>query len=230
MGIPVKICGIRRAVDLECALDNGAAFIGFNFYPPSPRSLSFSEWKELARTMDPAVPSVAVTVDADDRRLDGILAAGSVDYIQLHGGETPERAREVRRRTGKRIIKALAVSDAGDVARHEAWLESADMILFDARPPKTPGAIPGGNGLSFDWRLLAGRNIGLPWLLAGGLDADNIERAAALTGAPMLDASSRIESAPGIKDHDRMKRLLTRARSLVRGETRQLGEAPHDSH
>ncbi|MEZ5826755.1 MAG: phosphoribosylanthranilate isomerase, partial [Geminicoccaceae bacterium] len=196
MSVAVKICGVTRADDLESAIENGAAFIGFNFYPPSPRCLSMEAWKGLAGKTRGRVPAVAVTVDPDDRLIDEILEAGPLDYIQLHGSETPERAQELRARTGVRIIKAIAVSNDGDVARHDAYMSSADMILFDAKAPKTPGAIPGGNGLSFDWRLLAGQRIALPWLLAGGIDADNVEAAVKLTGASIVDASSRIESAP----------------------------------
>ena len=154
-------------------------------------------------------------VDPDDAWLDAVLAEAPLDLLQLHGKETPERVAAVRAWTGRRVIKALSVADADDVAASAAYLGVADMLLFDAQPPKVPGAIPGGNGLAFDWRLLAGQRIASPWLLAGGLDEANLEDAVRLTGARAVDVSSRLETAPGIKDPARIARLLDRARDIA---------------
>ncbi|MCB9945116.1 MAG: phosphoribosylanthranilate isomerase [Geminicoccaceae bacterium] len=229
MAIDVKICGITNTNDLVAAVASGAAYLGFVFYPPSPRNVDISRWKQLASGSPSTVPHVGVMVDPEDRWIDEILETAPLDYIQLHGRETPGRTSAIRERSGVRIIKAIPVRNADDVDRHRDYLDCADMILFDAKPPATAGAIPGGNGISFDWRLLAGHPIGLPWILAGGLDADNVAEAVRLTGASTIDASSRIESEPGLKNHTEMKRLLTRASTLVRGETRETEVVPHDS-
>ena len=215
MRVDVKICGLTRLVDRDAAIKGGARWLGFVFYPPSPRSLSPEAAGALVKDRPGTAEAVGVFVDPDDAWLDAVLAEAPLDLIQLHGKEAPERVAEVRARTGRRVIKALAVADDGDVARHAAYLGVADMLLFDAKPPKVPGAIPGGNGLAFDWRLLAGQRIALPWLLAGGLDEANLEDAVRLTGAPAVDVSSRLETAPGIKDPARIARLLDRAHDMA---------------
>lgn len=214
-GIDVKICGLTRQEDRDLAIKGGARYLGFILYPPSPRALTPEAVGALARGRPCDAEAVGVFVDPDDAWLDAVLAEAPLDWLQLHGKETPKRVAEVKARTGRRVIKALAVREAEDVARHAAYLESADMLLFDARPPSRPDAIPGGNGLAFDWRLLDGQEIALPWLLAGGIDADNLETALRLTGARAVDVSSSIETAPGIKDHGRLSHLLDRARALA---------------
>jgi len=214
MALAVKICGLTTEVDRDLATALGARYLGFVFYPPSPRSLAPEAARPLVESAAGSVATVGVFVDPDDAWLDAVLTEAPLDFLQLHGAETPERVAEVKARTGRRVIKALAVADAADVSRHRAFLDVADMLLFDAKPPKVPDAIPGGNGLAFDWRLLAGKKIALPWLLAGGLDETNLEEAIRLTGAPGVDVSSRIEIAPGVKDPERLRRLLERAREL----------------
>ena len=215
MQIDVKICGLTRIADRDLAIVGGARWLGFVFYPPSPRALTPAAAAALVRERPGQAEAVGVFVDPDDAWLDAVLAEAPLDLIQLHGAETPERVAAVKARTGCGVIKALSVSSSADVARHRAYADCADLILFDAKPPPEPDAIPGGNGLAFDWRLLAGRTIARPWLLAGGLDDANLERAVGLTGAPAVDVSSRLETAPGIKDAARLEQLLTRARDLA---------------
>ena len=215
MRVDVKICGVTRMVDRDAAIEGGARWLGFVFYPPSPRALSPEAAAALVQGRPGTAEAVGVFVDPDDAWLDAVLARVPLDVIQLHGQETPERVAAVKVLTGRRVMKALSVADDGDVARHAAYRETADLLLFDAKPPKVPGAIPGGNGLAFDWRLLAGRTIDLPWLLAGGLDEANLQDAVELTGARAVDVSSRLETAPGIKDPERVARLLQRARDTA---------------
>lgn len=215
MRIDVKICGLTRTVDRDLAIAGGARWLGFVFYPPSPRALSLAATSSLVRGRPGHAEAVGVFVDPDDVWLDAVLAEAPLDLIQLHGHETPERVAAVKARTRCGVIKALSVATAADANRHQDYADVADLILFDAKPPHEPGAIPGGNGLAFDWRLLTGQTIALPWLLAGGLDHSNLEKAVRLTGAPAVDASSRLETAPGIKDPVRLEQLLTRARDLA---------------
>lgn len=213
-GLAVKICGLTRAADRDAAIRSGARWLGFVFFPPSPRSLTPAAAGALVADRPGTAEAVGIFVDPDDAWLDAVLASAPLDILQLHGRETPERVAAIRARTGRRVMKALAVADAADLDRHRAFLEVADLLLFDARPPRAPGAIPGGNGLAFDWRLLAGQRIALPWLLAGGLDATNLQEAAARTGTRAVDVSSGVETAPGIKDPAAIARLLAVARGL----------------
>ncbi|MEZ5904245.1 MAG: phosphoribosylanthranilate isomerase [Geminicoccaceae bacterium] len=213
-GLAVKICGLTRAADRDAAIRAGASWLGFIFYPPSPRSLTPVAAGALVADRPGAAEAVGVFVDPDDAWLDAVLASAPLDILQLHGKETPERVAAIRARTGRRVMKALSVADAADLDRHRAYVDVADLLLFDAKPPRTPGAIPGGNGLAFDWRLLAGRTIALPWLLAGGLDETNLSLAVARTGATAVDVSSGVETAPGIKDPAAIARLLAVARDL----------------
>ncbi len=215
MRLDVKICGLTRLADRDAAIAGGARWLGFVFYPRSPRALTPTAAGTLVRGRPGTAEAVGVFVDPDDAWLDTVLARVPLDLLQLHGSESPARVAEVKARTGRRVIKALAIAEAADVAGHEAYCAVADMLLFDARPPREPGAIPGGNGLAFDWRLLAGRRIALPWLLAGGLDETNLSEAAWLTGAQAVDVSSRIETAPGVKDPPRLARLLAQARDIA---------------
>jgi phosphoribosylanthranilate isomerase len=215
MVLDVKICGLTRASDRDLAIEGGARWLGFVFYPPSPRSLSPAAAAPLVHDKPGRVEAVGVFVDPEDAWLDAVLAEVPLEVLQLHGNESPERVREVKTRTGRRIIKALSVAEPTDVEAHHAYLNVADWLLFDARPPARADAIPGGNGLPFDWRLLAGQAISLPWLLAGGLDEANLEVAVGLTGATAVDVSSRLETAPGIKDPIRLTNLLNRAREIA---------------
>ena len=177
----------------------GAAYAGFVFFPKSPRHLTTDQAKLLAFATPPGLAKVALTVDADDAALDEIVEAVPLDLLQLHGHETPERVAQLRARYGLPVMKAIGVADEGDLAALTEYSLVADQILIDAKPSK--GAdLPGGNGLSFDWRLLVGRKWLKPWMLAGGLTPLNVAEAIRLTGARQVDVSSGVEAAPGIKD------------------------------
>lgn len=195
----VKICGIRDAVTLDAAVAAGATYVGLVFFPKSPRNVSIAEAKALAQATPPGVAKTALVVDADDALLDAITAEVPLDMLQLHGHENPARVAEIRARYGLPVMKAVGVADADDLPALQAYAQVADQLLVDAKPPKD-ATLPGGNGLSFDWRLIAGRRWPVPWMLAGGLTPDNVAEAIALTGAAQVDVSSGVESAPGQKD------------------------------
>ena len=203
----MKICGLSTADTLSAAVESGAAYVGFVFFPPSPRSLELSVARALALDVPPGVAKVALTVDADDAFIDSLTEAVPLDMLQLHGSETPQRAREIRDRTRLPVMKAIGISDADDVARIDLYEKAVDQVLVDARPPKD-GKLPGGNGLFFDWTLIADRRWTVPWMLAGGLTHENVAEAVALTGARQVDVSSGVESAPGVKDTDLVRRFL----------------------
>lgn len=195
----VKICGLREAAHVEAAVRAGAAYVGFVFFPKSPRNLTHAEAAALASVVPPGVAKVALTVDADDAVLDALLAAVPLDMLQLHGHESPDRVAEVRARFGLPVMKAVGVAAEADLPALDDYGRVADQLLVDAKP--APGAaLPGGNGLSFDWRLIAGRRWTRPWMLAGGLTAENVAEAVRLTGARQVDVSSGVESVPGVKD------------------------------
>ena len=195
-----KFCGLTTPGDVDAAVRAGASHVGLVFFPRSPRHLSLARAAELAARVPPGVARVALTVDADDAALDAILEAVPVDLLQMHGAEPPERTAALRARVP--VMKALGVRGAADLDAVEAYAGSVDMLLVDAKPP--PGALPGGNGLAFDWTLLAGRSWPVPWMLAGGLHAGNVAEAVRATGAPFVDVSSGVEAAPGIKDPARI--------------------------
>lgn len=194
-----KICGLSTPDPVAAALAGGAAWLGFVFFPASPRAVDAVQARQLAEPARGRAEIVAVTVDADDRLLTEIALVLRPDWVQLHGAETPARAAEVRRLTGAKVIRALPVSTAEDVAAAAAWSGAADALMFDARPP-ADAALPGGVGARFDWGLLQGRAPEGLWFLAGGLDPGNVAEAVRRTGAPAVDVSSGVESAPGVKD------------------------------
>lgn len=197
--IQVKICGLRTSADVAAAADAQARYVGFVFFEKSPRNLSFDAAAALAHLVPVGICKVALTVDATDDFLDELTATVPLDMLQLHGHESPERVRDVKARYGLPVMKAVGVADEGDLAVLDRYLPVADQILVDAKPPK--GAdLPGGNGLSFDWRLIAGRRWPVPWMLAGGLDAGNVAQAVRMTGVRQVDVSSGVEAAPGCKD------------------------------
>ena len=209
-GIRVKICGLRDAAAVDAAVAAGAAYLGFVFFPKSPRNVDVDTAAALAATVPPGVAKVALTVDADDAALDALTAAVPLDMLQLHGSESPERVAEVRARYGLPVMKAVGVATAEDLPRLDTYARVADQILVDAKPP--PGAdLPGGNGLAFDWRLIAGRRWPVPWMLAGGLTPDNVAEAIRATGARQVDVSSGVESAPGVKDPELIRAFVTAA-------------------
>jgi phosphoribosylanthranilate isomerase len=199
MAVRVKICGLTTPETVAAAAAAGAAYIGLNFFPPSPRYVSVNQARALALAAPDGLAKVGLVVDADDATLDAILAEVPLDMLQLHGAETPARVAQVRARYGLPVMKVLGVSVAADLAAVGDFAGVADQLLIDAKAPR--GAVlPGGNGLSFDWSLIAGRRWPLPWMLAGGLTAVNLPQAVALTGAQQVDVSSGVETAPGVKD------------------------------
>lgn len=209
----VKICGLTEPEAVDLAVELGASFLGFVVYPPSPRFVAPERLAELLERVPRTVRSVGVTVDPTDAFLDHLLGYAPLDVLQLHGNESPERVRAVALRTGCRVMKAIRVGEAADLAGVERFFDAADLLLFDARPP--PGAAwPGGHGLPFDWRLLEGFSAPLPWALAGGLDAGNLAAAVELLRPPIVDASSGLERAPGIKDPSKVRAFMAEARRL----------------
>lgn len=199
MTVRVKICGLRTPEAVDAAVSAGAAYVGFVFFAKSPRNVSVAEARALALRVPPGVAKVALTVDADDATLDAITGAVPLDMLQLHGCETPERVAEVRARYGLPVMKAVGVATEADVEAVGRYAQVADQILIDAKP--MPDAdLPGGNGVAFDWKLIAGKDWAKPWMLAGGLTAQNLAEAIRLTGARQVDVSSGVESAPGVKD------------------------------
>ncbi len=199
MTIRVKICGLTRPEHVAAAVAAGAGYVGLVFFARSPRHLDIPTARLLALAVPPGVAKVALTVDASDAELDVIVAEVPLDMLQLHGRESPDRVRAVRARYGLPVMKAVGVAGTGDLAALDVYAEVADQLLVDAKP--APGAVlPGGNGLAFDWRLIAGRRWTRPWMLAGGLTPANVAEAVRLTGALQVDVSSGVETAPGVKD------------------------------
>lgn len=195
----IKICGISTPDTLDAVMQARADFVGLNFYPPSPRHVSPTQARQLAERSTGRIARVGVFVDPGDALLADAVAAGQLDAIQLHGQESPQRAAQVRSRFRLPVWKVLSVATAADIARAADYDQAADFILFDARPPRD-AALPGGMGLRFDWSLLQGYRGALPWGLAGGLTPANVAQAVSQTKAPLVDTSSGVESAPGVKD------------------------------
>lgn len=208
--VHVKICGVITADAVRDAAKAGARYLGFNFYPPSPRYLSPDKARALMLGVPEGVAKVALVVDPEDAALDALLAQVPADFVQLHGHESPARVAEIRARYGLPVIKAVGIADAGDLALLDSYSPVCDQILVDAKPPKD-AELPGGNGLAFDWRLLQGRRWSRPWLLAGGLRPETVADAVRLTGAQQLDVSSGVESAPGVKDAGLMRVFIAAA-------------------
>lgn len=209
--IKVKICGLKDAETVRAAVTAGTDYIGFNFFPKSPRYVSAAQVAELSLEIPPGVAKVGLLVNPDDTLLDEILEVAPLDMIQLHGSETPQRVADVKTRTGLPVIKVVGVSTADDLDQLAGHAAVADQLLVDTKPPKD-AVLPGGNGLAFDWALLTGRRWPVPWLLAGGLTPDNVATAIAKTGAVQVDVASGVESAPGVKDADLMTAFVRAAR------------------
>ncbi len=213
VALQVKICGLTEPDRVAQAAQLGAAFLGFVFYPPSPRYLDPARARELVSAVPIGTETVGLVVDATDAEIDTLLQAVPLDVLQLHGYETPERVAEIVLRSGCRVIKALRVETAEDLLSVSAFADAADMLLFDAKPPRD-AAWPGGHGLPFDWRLLQSLSLAKPWLLAGGLRTTNLQAAVALTRAPIVDVSSGVESRPGIKDPEKLEAFFAAARRI----------------
>ena len=212
MDIRVKICGLTRPEDVAAVAAAGAQYAGFVFFEKSPRNVNIETARALALEAPVGLAKVALVVDADDAELDAIVGAVPLDMLQLHGHESPERVSEVRARYGLPVMKAVGVADVEDMAQIALYEEVADQLLIDAKPPK--GAdLPGGNGLSFDWRLLSGRKYWRkPWMLAGGLTPQNVLQAAQMTGARQVDVSSGVEAGAGVKDARRIAEFVAALR------------------
>lgn len=195
----VKICGLTEAAHVNSAVNAGAAYLGFVFFEKSPRNVSAPQAALLSRNIPAGVRRVGLFVNPDNATLEYILTTAQLDLIQLHGSESPERVMEVRTLTNLPVMKAVGISDCEDLDAIADYALVADMLLIDAKPPKD-ATLPGGNGLAFDWSLLAGRTWSKPWMLAGGLNPQNVQEAVRLTGAPVVDVSSGVETAPGHKD------------------------------
>ena len=209
MSVTAKICGINDPEAMRAAISGGASHVGLVFYPPSPRAVKPGEAMALASVVPERVQKVGLFVDPEDDQMDKTLFVVKLDLLQLHGDETPERVRDLKQRTGKKVMKVIKVSEASDIARAEAYVRIADALMFDAKPP--PGmrdALPGGNAVSFDWRILSGQKWPLPWMLAGGLHADNVADAIALSDAAIVDTSSGVEDTPGRKNVEKIAAFL----------------------
>ncbi|WP_404482004.1 phosphoribosylanthranilate isomerase [Novosphingobium sp. BL-52-GroH] len=208
----IKICGINTPEALEAAVKARAAHIGLVFFARSPRAVTPAEAAQLSARAEGRIGRVGLFVDADDTALGDAVAAARLDALQLHGEETPERAAQLRARFGIPVWKALPVASARDVERAAAYAQAVDLVLFDAKTPK--GALPGGMGLSFDWSLVADWKGPVAWGLAGGLDPSNVADAIRQTRTPLVDASSGLESAPGVKDESRIAAFGAAVRSV----------------
>jgi phosphoribosylanthranilate isomerase len=221
MSQAIKICGLSTAPTLAAALDAGADMVGFVFFEKSPRYVNYQQARGLAARARQRAEIVALCVDASDQTLQQIVSATEPDYLQLHGGESPDRVAEIQRKFGVSAIKAIGVANASDFARTDEYRQAADALLIDAKPPK--GAIlPGGNGVSFDWRLAQNFQPRKPWLLSGGLDAGNVAEAIALSQTRGVDVSSGVESAPGVKDIDKIKAFIAAARAAFDAEAERV--------
>jgi phosphoribosylanthranilate isomerase len=205
-----KICGLSTAETVQAALDGGAGFLGFMFFARSPRNVDLALAEHLARPARGRARIVAVTVDPDDDLLDRITAGLAPDLIQLHGAETPARARLVAERTGAGVIKALAVAGPDDIRPADQYADVVDHLMFDARLAPSAGR-PGGGGVAFDWSILAGRRFEKPWFLAGGLTPWNLGEAMRTSGAPLADVSSGVERGAGLKDATLIRAFLDAA-------------------
>lgn len=217
MSTRVKICGLRSQATLDAALDAGADFVGFVLFPKSPRNVAIADAAALVRHAKArgGAETVVLLVDPDDALVERVAKDIAPHRIQLHGHETPERTAAVRALSGLPVMKAVAVADAEDVAAARAYLapERADILLFDAKPPRDPAALPGGNGLAFDWHILGGAERLAPYALAGGLTPENVAAAIRLTSAAIVDVSSGVESRPGEKDPELIRRFLRAAKA-----------------
>jgi phosphoribosylanthranilate isomerase len=207
----VKICGISSIDGLNAALEGGARFVGLVFHPRSPRHVALAHAAALARRARERAEIAALTVDATDQELEAIRDAIAPDWIQAHGNESPARTAMLKAYAKRGVIKAIGVARAEDLNEARAFEPVADMLMFDAKAPAN--ALPGGNALAFDWTMLSGRRFGRPWMLAGGLNPDNVGEAIRISGASIVDVSSGVESAPGLKDAARIRSFLAAAQS-----------------
>jgi phosphoribosylanthranilate isomerase len=212
MSLIVKICGLSTRETLDVALDAGADMVGFVFFPPSPRHLSLEAARDLGRVVRHRAGKVALTVDADDATLGGIVEALQPDLLQLHGRESADRLHDIKRKFALPVMKAIAVETSADLAILPGYAGAADRVLFDARPPKE-ATRPGGLGAVFDWHILQNLDLAVPFMVSGGLHAGNVVEAARITRAGGVDVSSGVERASGIKDPDMIRAFIRAARA-----------------
>lgn len=213
MAIDVKICGLTTPETVAAAVEGGAKYVGFVFYPPSPREVTLEQARELAAAVPDHVKKVGLVVNPDDKTLQYIVKGGVIDLLQLHGSEVPERVAEIRKRFGLPVIKAIAVSGPEDVKAAKSYEDVADILLFDALPPEH-ATTPGGNALAFDWQLIHGQTWKKPWILAGGLNVDNLQKAVRACDATAVDVSSGVEVFHGVKSPDKIREFLRIAEML----------------
>ena len=205
----VKICGISTVEALEAACRAGADYVGFVFFERSPRHISYAQARSLSHAVPKGVTKVALTVDADDAMLEQIVTSLKPDLLQLHGHETPARVAELKQKFNLPVLKAIAIESGEDFAAAAPYEDIADMILFDAKAPvDLENALPGGNGISFDWKLLKNAAIKGDFMLSGGINEHNVDEAIALTGAAIVDVSSGVETSPGKKDVELIARFI----------------------
>src|ERR1700756_5761360 len=216
MGVAAKICGLTSEAAVAAAVLGGAAYLGFVFYPPSPRAVTPARAARLCAMVPAGISRVGMFVNADDDPIGAVLAETQIDVLQFHGHESPERVAAAKLRFARPVMKAVAIAGPEDVLNAARCEEVADLLLFDAKPPRRPNALPGGNGLAFDWRLIAGRTWRRPWMLSGGLTAELLPEAVRISGAAAVDVSSGVESRPGEKDLDKIRAFLAAARALGR--------------
>lgn len=219
MSLVIKICGLKTPEPLEAAIAAGADWVAFNFFPKSPRFVSPALAADLGRIVGSRAQKIALVVDANDETLDEITRAFHPDLIQLHGHETPERVASLRARFGRPIIKALGIADAADLSAARAHESAADWLLLDAKPSKNAD-LPGGNGVAFDWQLLAGLDLQKPFMVSGGLDPSNVGKAIAISHPAGVDVSSGVESAPGVKDPAKIQAFIEAARAASHEDLR----------
>lgn len=212
--VQVKICGLSDASALNAATQAGADYVGLVFYSGSPRHVTVAQAAALMREVPKGVGKVGLFVDPQDGAIAEAVQSGGIDHLQLHGRESPRRVAQIRARFGLPVIKAIAVSEPADVARAAEYEGIADWLLFDAKPPKADQALPGGNGLVFDWKLIAGCRWTRPWMLSGGLNVDNLAEAVRISGARAVDVSSGVESEPGRKDATKVRAFVAAAKRL----------------
>ena len=214
MSIAAKICGLSTEAAVTAAVAGGAVYLGFNFYPPSPRAVTAERAARVGAAVPEGIAKVGLFVDAADDAIAAVLAAAPLDILQFHGGESPQRVAEAKARFGRPVIKAVAIAGPEDVLAAARYEEVADLLLFDAKPPRRSDALPGGNGLAFDWALITGRSWRRPWMLSGGLTAELLTEAVRISGAAAVDVSSGVESRLGVKDLNKIHDFLAVARTL----------------
>jgi phosphoribosylanthranilate isomerase len=208
MSVAAKICGLSAEEAVSAAVAGGAAYLGFVFYPPSPRAVTAGKAARLCAAVPAGIARVGMFVDADDDTIGAVLAEAPIDILQFHGHESPDRVADAKLRFARPVMKAVAIAAPEDVLAAARYEEVADLLLFDAKPPRRPDALPGGNGLVFDWGLIAGRSWRREWMLSGGLTAELLPDAVRISGATAVDVSSGVERHPGEKDLDKIRAFL----------------------